>query len=275
MHAFGRLAFVILLFASAPAAAQPASPEQHTEEVQADAPEEDVTKWDLSFGGVVQTGNTQAYSLNGGSLFELVRGRHGVLAEAQGAYGSAVVGGSDGDYEVVARNLRLRLRYDFFLTRLDAIFVAGQLRHDPFAGLDYRAQGQLGYARYFLREEDHRFWAELGYDLTYDDYDPDPLIDPDTMMVVDGTDVVHSARFFVGYDNAIDENLQLRTGLEVLMNVEEPSDLRLAWDSALRSKLAGRLQLEIKLLVQYDNEPVPGNEGLDTTTQINLIFALL
>lgn len=264
---------VTLAFAST-AAAQPEAAEQHVEAAEEAVPDEDLTSWQLSLGGVLQTGNTRAYTLTGGSLLEIVRGRHGFAAEAQGNYGAAVVEDSE-DYAQTAQNVRLRLRYDFFLTRLDALFLATQLRHDPFAGLDYRYQAQTGYARYFIREEKHRFWGEIGYDLTYDNYDPDPLLDPDTMRVLDGSEVLHSARLFVGYHNAVSDNLEVRTGLEGLANVQDASDVRINWDNALRAKMADRLQLEVKFLLQFDNEPVPGNESLDTTTQLNVIYNVI
>ena len=257
------------------AAAQPTPVEQHVEAAPEEAPVEDVTKWQVSLGGVLQTGNTESRTIQGASLFELIRGRHGFLAEAQGSYGAAQVDETTDEFEDTARNVRLRLRYDFFLTNLDAIFAALVFRHDPFAGLDYRAQGQLGYARYVFREENHRLWGEIGYDITYDNYDPDPLIDPMTMMELEGTATVHSARLFAGYENIKDENLQFRTGLEVLINVQDAEDVRLTWDSSLRTGLAGRLQLELKFLLQLDNVPVPGNESLDTTTQLNLIYTLI
>ena len=273
----GALAVATVAFLSIPSItrAQPAPVEQHVEDVAAENPAEDVTKWEVSLGGVLQTGNTESYSIQGASLFEIIRGRHGFVAEAQGNYGAAQVDETTDEYEDTARNVRLRLRYDFFLTNLDALFLAALFRHDPFAGLDYRLSGQAGYARYVFREENHRLWGEIGYDLTYDNYDPDPLIDPDTMMTLDGSAVVHSARLFAGYENIKDENLQFRTGLEALINIEEPADTRLTWDTSFRTKLAGRLQLEIKFLLQFDNRPVPGNETLDTTTQLNLLYNLI
>lgn len=266
------LAICVTALVASTAAAQPEEVEQHLEEVAEEAPEDDATKWDLSLGGVMQTGNTQQYTLTGGSLFELIRGQHGFLAEIQGNYGRAVVE-EDGDYVDTAQNVRMRVRYDFFFTEMDALFAAFVFRHDPFAGLDYRMQGQIGYARYFIRAEDHRFWSEIGYDLTYDNYDPDPLIVD--MMVQDGTAVTHSARLFVGYDNQLNEEVQFRTGLEALINVEGPSDTRINWESSLKSAIGGNFQVELKFLLQFDNEPVPGNESLDTTTQVNLIYTLI
>ena len=270
--------FAASLLVAAGAAAQPEEPEQHTEAVAEDAPEESSTKWDVSLGGVLQTDNTEQYTITGGSLFEMFRDPHGFLAEIQGNYGRAVPAESmDGEYVDTAQNVRMRLRYDFFLTKMDALFAAFVFRHDPFAGLDYRMQGQLGYARYFIREENHKLWSEIGYDLTYDNYDPDPLLD-EMGMVLDGTEVTHSARVFGGYNNQINEAVQFRTGLEVLIAVagDNPGkDFRINWDSSFKSAIGGNFQLELKFLLQYDNVPVPGNEELDTTTQLNLIYTLI
>lgn len=268
----GVLAFLLFGLA-ATASAQPEAVTQHVEAQAEERPVEDVTKWELSLGAVLQTGNTRAYQITGGSRFELIRGPHGFLAETAGNYGAAVVDEATDEFDETARNVRLRVRYDFFITDLDAIFASTSIRHDPFAGLDYRFQGQLGYARYVFREENHKLWGEAGYDFTYDNYDPDPLIVD--MVELEGSDVVHSARLFAGYDNAINEGLQFRTGIEGLINVEDAEDVRIDWLSNLRSKLVGRLQLEIEFHLQWDNVPVPGNVPLDTTTRLNLVLQLI
>src|SRR6185312_15987407 len=88
----------------------------------------------------------------------------------------------------VARNLRSRGRYALFLSTMDALFLSGIYRWDTFAGLDARLQGQVGYMRNLYVEEKLRLWGELGYDLTYENYDPDPLPDP-----------VNTGRFIKGY----------------------------------------------------------------------------
>jgi putative salt-induced outer membrane protein YdiY len=107
------------------------------------------------------------------------------------------------------------------------------------------------------------------------DMDGDP-VDPDIPpLTPDGTQVVHSARLFLGYDNHLTEGLTYLGGLEGLVSVEEPRDTRISMDNALRSKVAGNLQLEIKFSLQFDNEPVPGAKKLDTQTIGSLIYNLI
>lgn len=271
------LASALSLAAALPASAQPAALEQHNEEVKAELFQADVTALNASVGGAFNTGNTEAWQLNTGSVFDLVRGRHGLGLSMSFAYGRANVAG-DGTDDMLdtVRNLKARGRYDFFLTPMDALFLAAAYRWDTFSGLDARVQGQVGYLRNFFKEEKHRFWGELGYDVTYDNYDPDPLPDPATMgAFLDGDDVVHSARLFLGYDNQINEQVMFLTGVEGLLNVENLDDFRLAWDSALRSAIGEGFNLELKFTLLLDTEPVPGAKKVDTATIVNLIYTLL
>jgi putative salt-induced outer membrane protein YdiY len=262
---------------SSSASAQPAVVEQHSEAVKADAFQEDVTSLNASLGAALNTGNTESWQLNTGSAFGLIRGRHGLTLTMDFSYGRANVADDEVDELVdTVRNLRTKGRYDFFLTPMDALFVASAYRWDTFAGLDARVQGQLGYMRNLFKATDHRFWAELGYDLTYDNYDPDPLPDPDNIgAFLDGDDVVHSVRGFLGYDNKLNAVLTFATGLEGLLNVEDSKDLRLAWDNALRSAIGGSFQLELKFSLQLDTQPVPGTKKVDTISTVNLIYTLI
>jgi putative salt-induced outer membrane protein YdiY len=271
----------VLAFAGG-ALAQPAAIEQHTEAVVADEFQADVTTLNASLGGSLNTGNTEAWTLTTGSAFVLVRDRHGLALNMDFAYGRANVAEAEGEPEVdelvdTVRALRTKGRYDLFITPMDSIFAASAYRWDTFAGLDARVQGQLGYMRSFFKVPDHRFWGELGYDITYDNYDPDPLLaDPaDPMSVLPGDEVVHSVRGFLGYDNKVNAALTFITGLEGLLNVEDTKDLRVNWDNALRSAVSGALQLEVKFSLQLDTQQVPGTEKVDTATTLTLIYTLI
>ena len=297
-----RASLALTLLATASVAAQPSDPEQLTERADEDRPEEDVTSWALSAGAVINTGNTQSWMLNAGTNFRVVRGRHAVGAEWAFNYGRANLPGDDRDaYVDTVRNSNARLRYDFYLTELDALFLAVAHRWDTFAGLDTRLQLQAGYLRNFFKEANHRSWVELGYDMTYDNFDPEAIQDPDTAMdpscdptmgapmdvadrpancQADTTQIVHAARVYLGYENALNENVRFLTGLEGLLNLEQIEDLRLNFDAALRSTIVDSLQVELKFKLLFDNVPAlqvdgTSREKLDTTTTVSLIYTLL
>ena len=275
-----------LLTLTGQALAQAEDPAQHTEGHVEEVPTEDETSLAMSVGGSLNTGNTKAWQVNAGSDFRVVRGPSALTAGAKFAYGQANLpdDGND-DFEDTLKNLNARLRYDYFLTDYDALFAASAFRWDQFAGLDARLQGQVGYLRVLYKAPNHRFWGELGYDITYDNFDPDPLPNPDfddamtaggsNPEFLEGTQVVHSARVFLGYDNKVNETLTYLGGLEALINVEDPKDTRVNFDNALRSSIGGKLQLEVSFSLMFDNVPVPGATKLDTATVASLIYTLL
>lgn len=237
----------------------------------------DAMTWNAAAGAVLSTGNTQQFTGNAGSDFTLVRGPHGFAAKAALVYGIADVNNGLG-YEQNAFNINGKLRYDYFFTDMDSLFGAFVYRHDRFAGLDHRLQGQLGYQRFFIRDEKHKFWGEIGYDITEDRiYQENVVVGPPmvTTVFADWIDPVHAARLFVGYDNQLNEAVTFTTGAEFLMNLELPKDTRINWDNKITSKLVGSLSLEVGFLMQFDNVPVPGRKKLDTTTRLNLVYSLL
>lgn len=260
--------------------AQPAAPTaQHTEavaEIPAEPPT-DETVFNASLGTTIALGNTRSISGAASLRLGLRRDAHAVAAEAQATLTMAALRDSMtrefGDFDRTAENFTGKLRYDFFLTDDDAIFGSVAARRDTFAGLDSRVQIQLGYLRNLFREENHRLWAEAGYDLSLDNYFPNPLIDPmDMMTELPNSEAFHSARLFLGYDNHIDEDFTYLTGVECLIDVETPANTRLAWANELRSNLGGSFALGINFNLGFDNEPVQGTDSLDTTTIVTLTY---
>jgi putative salt-induced outer membrane protein YdiY len=253
----------------------PPAPGSFAEKVVYEPPKDDVTTLTASGGGALNGGNTNSYAVNVGANFQLIRQPHGFTAFAAFAYGVADLPGGGDNLEPIVRNLNAKARYDFFMSRLDALFLATVFRWDPFAGIDRRNQGQIGYLRYFLREDKHRFWGEIGYDLTSDNLGPVEGV-PDAALPADESVIVHSARLFAGYDNQLNASLTYLGGLEALFNVEESKDVRLNFSNALRSAIAGDFSLELKLTLAFDNVPATTDaKKLDTTLLVNVIYQLL
>jgi putative salt-induced outer membrane protein YdiY len=272
------LVSLVLLIAVAPAAAQPP---QHTERaVEGSQDNPDLTRGTVSAGATLATGNTRNFAVVGSAGLELRRDANVFVAEIRGQYGQSSVRdpmGTFGAYQTNAENIQGRARYDRFFTASDAVFGAVLGRRDRFAGLDLRLQLQVGYLReiFDLEESKHRFWFEVGYDLTYDNFDPDPLVDPMMPLVVlEGTDVVHSGRAFIGYVNRLNDALTYETGVEVLVNVQDPSDTRVNWRNQVRTTVSRGLLVSLDFELRWDHEPVQGAEPLDTLTTLNVVLTI-
>jgi len=271
----GSVMLALLMQLAARARAQDAA---HSEKVSLDEFQENMTSFSTSLGGAFTTGNAQTMQVTAGSAFSMIRDRHGLDLSVDFAWGRANPAPSEGSSMVdTARNLRSRARYALFLSTMDALFVGGQYRWDTFAGLDARLQGQAGYMRNLLAREQLRLWGELGYDLTYENYDPDPLPDPDNAgQFLDGHKYLHSVRVFLGYDNQINPMMVVMLGVEGLINVVEPGDSRVNGDLALRSVVVDRLQLEFKLTMLLDTKPASSDLAkLDGIAKLNIIYTLI
>lgn len=263
--------------------AQPAAPTQFVEQ-ETERASSDETLLALSAGGTLNTGNTRSMTLNLGASFSLKRARHQLSAGAGVTFGRAALRdmtGAFGSYTSNAETFTGRLRYDFFITEDDALFAVVKATRDRFAGLDSRLQAQVGYMRNIFLENrteeqgggTHRLWAEIGYDFTHDNYDPDPLLGP-MMVVLPGDASIHSARAYVGYTNTFNAAVSLTTGAELLVDLQDPENTRLEWITSLTSSVSEALKLKLDFTMRYDNQPVPGKDRLDTSTVLNLVFSL-
>lgn len=291
----GFAAFALVLASSSGASAQytgPVAVAQHSEAPPSPPPVADQFILTLNAGATLNGGNTESYAANGGGRFTLIRHPHQLNAEILGTLGYAKVGGTN-DVEQNAANVIGRLRYDLFLSRMDALFIAIQPRRDTFAGLDLRLQNQVGYLRnLYFPSESHRLWTELGYDLTFDNFaeiesvsvesNPSDLPAPGENQEITRTtrtivepdnEIVHSGRIFLGYSNLLHPAANLNLGVETLLDVEHGKNVRVNGTAELTSSLTERFKLGVQFRILFDNVPVsPELKKYDTITAIQLIY---
>lgn len=255
------------LFAASTASADAPAVTQNTDRVVEAAPSTDSQNWTASAGAILNSGNTNSYAVSGGTNFQITRGHHQFAFESTGNFGRARAAGAT-VFTTNAKNLLTRLRYDYFLSERNAMFVSGVHRFDPLAGLDTRLQGQIGYQYNFIRESNHRLWTEIGYDITFDN-----LVQSGSPLTpADDTRVYHSARAYLGWDNNLSEHVRYKTGLEGLFNVQHTTDWRVNWENTLTTQIRGRLSIELKFNLLYDHQPVQGFKNTDTRTTLNLVL---
>ncbi len=274
--------------------AQPAAAPQHAETTAA-PPEEDADDevFTIQLGGTLNYGNTRAVQVAGATHFMIHRDVHQFTLDVQATIGLAALRDANtrvwGDFADNARNILGRMRYDFFLDADDALFASVGGRHDTFAGLDFRFQGQAGYMRNLFREGEgnsHRLWGEVGFDVTVDDRAPNPLLNPAADPATCGMAMMpsctlpniedqYSVRLYVGYDNHMNDTWTFLTGLEALFDVIHGDNVRLNSISEFRVRIADNLQSGLRFTLLFDNVPVPGNDSIDTTTVLTLVYTAL
>jgi hypothetical protein len=232
----------------------------------------------IAFGATLNGGNSKSYAGNLGGRFGLIRDRHQLMVEALGTLSGARREGSLTKVDWTSRSMIARARYDVFLSKTDALFVAEAPRRDKQAGLDLRLQTQAGYLRnLFFFSDAHRFWTELGYDFTYDNYSPYTEADLANAMMMNVTlakdGKVHSARVFFGYTNRLSQTANLSLGVETLADFSDYENMRVNGLAELTSSLTQRFKLGLQSRVLFDNVPVAGKEKYDLIVVAQLVYA--
>lgn len=275
----------------------------------APAPDSDDTVWTVQLGGTLNYGNTRSFQLAGGTHFLVRRDIHLFTMDFAFTYGIASLRGDNGEFgpwNSNAQNINGKLRYDVFLDPDWSIFAVAVARNDPFAGLDFRFQGQLGISRNLLREADgaHRIWVEIGGDVTYDDLYPNPLC-PAGSTAVAGTETClpdmsttpiaalphdrqqYSGRLLLGYDNHMNREWRYLTTVEGLGgalvgsgrddmgNPTTVGNFRLNWQNELALNLVENLAVSLRFNLFYELVPPTGRDSIDTQTILSLQYTLL
>ena len=243
--------------------------------VEASQEQKDATEVVVSAGGLAASGNSRSMALTSAARFRSRKANNQLTAGAAVNFARAAVDEQDGMVTTV-ENYQARSRYDRFLGKGLAAFLAASARRDRFQGLDLRLNVDPGLAYYFLDSDDTRLWTELGYDLQYDVRNNDAIeAGASEGIDISDTQVRHSSRLFVGYDTKLNGTVRLGTELEYLQGIPETRYWRLNWDAGVTSTLTDRFSISTTVGVKYDNLPLPGVETTDVTTAISLTYQLL
>jgi hypothetical protein len=234
----------------------------------------------IAFGATVNAGNTRSYAGNLGGRFGLIRDRHQLTVEALGTLGGARPPSGDErgkrNVEWTSRSAISRVRYDLFVSPMDALFVAIAPRRDRFAGLQLRLQNQIGYLRnLYFPVDAHRFWSELGYDFTYDNFGPvEGKTPPPVMMPPAPKDrgFVHSARLFLGYTNRLSPTANLSLGAETLLDFQDAQNVRVNGLVELTSSITHSFKLGVQGRLLFDNVPVTDTDKYDVVGVAQLVY---
>jgi putative salt-induced outer membrane protein YdiY len=238
----------------------------------------DVSTLKLNFGGFLSQGNSRNIALTGGADYFIRRSASQFSTLAAVNYGRSAPAAGE-PYETTVENYQARVRYDYFFATSVAGFLSVSARRDRFQGLDLRLNVDPGLAYYFIDEKDHRFWAELGYDLQYDVRNQDFIdaaaaLPPGEATIIDHTEVRHNVRAFVGYSNELTSALKFDAGVEYLQNIKDTENARINMDAALTAQVNDDFSVATTVAVKFDNNPLPGVEKTDLITALNLVYTM-
>lgn len=234
--------------------------------------EEPLTRASAELGGAWASGNTEGYTLNAavGGAHRWRRSQVS-LALAANLGRAAVDADADGHIEdgeraagmvETSRHYTANLRYDLFVGPRDSVYARTGALVDSFAGYDWRANVQAGWARGLVKSLDSLLVVELGADYAREDYVEG--VAPNAQDVV-------SLRAQVGGWHKFNAAVKLEDRVEVYENVLQLDDVRILNRLSLSATLSNRLAVKISDVLAYDHVPVEGYAPLDHTTLVTLV----
>ena len=232
--------------------------------------------WTISTGGSLNTGNTQSYAWNAGTDLELFAGRNifnfYAIANLEGV--NSTPSNPESPYETTTKKIFAVARYNYFFTRMNALWASLTERWDPFAGYNTELIAAGGYLRAFIREEDQNLSARVGYAFTYDIYSSEST-------TTEPNSSIHGLIAAVDYEIQANEKVQFLFGAAYIINMNRIEaqdadafkDNRVSTVAAFIANFADRFDVEARFLLLYDSNP-PAEFSTDTTTLLNLIYTL-
>ena len=235
----------------------------------------DATEAKLQIGALLSTGNARSLASTASGSMRLRRQANELSAVIAANYARSAATPAD-DTRTTMENYQGKLRYDRFVTQNVSLFLSLSGRRDRFQGLDARLNLDPGLAYYFIDVPKHRLWAELGYDLQDDFRRPEVIAAARAKGEdLDRSEVRHSGRGFLGYDNALSEAFTFDTGVEYLQALKDTENFRLNWDLGITSSIGGNFSIATTLNLRYDHNPLPGVKNTDVTSAVSLVYQLL
>ena len=236
----------------------------------------------LALGGMMSGGNSRFLGGSTDSKLRLRRDDDQLSARIAGNYSRAAPSG--GTPSTTVENIQGRARYDRFFLEDWVAFFGVQGRRDRFQGLDMRMQFDPGVGYYLLNRAAERIWVEAGYELLYDIRDDEAIIARDAakqpILDAGGNPVrlekvrsLHSGRMFVGYSTEFSDAVTFVADIEYIQAISSLSLFRVNAAASVNAKIKAKWSIASTFTLNYENQPLPEKEPLDTRTSINLVYS--
>jgi putative salt-induced outer membrane protein len=235
----------------------------------------DATELAVSAGALLTAGNSKTAAGTAATRFRVRRDANQFKASGAINYAQSSTD-ADLPMETTVDNSQTNVRYDRFISQHFTLFLSTSTRRDRFQKIDFRLNLDPGVGYYLLATAKRQLWMELGYDYQYEVRAQSAVREGEaTGEDIERAEDSHNGRLFLGYEDNVNEQVALSTGLEFLQSLTEQDAYRFAWNVALTSNLVGGLSTALTFSLLYNNAPLPGVEKTDASTAVNLVYNLL
>ena len=233
----------------------------------------DKTKLSGQLGGNWSTGNSKSFSTNLQTRISHRRGNHEVTWSGIVNYGHATAQRVEDDdnpdapeYKIKTDSLYYtRLRYDFFVTEHNALFIGALAFRDTSSGFRSRLSPYAGYQHTWIGSEAFELWTDVGYRVARE------VLFLDQQARADGfaeTRWVHGPLLTLGMSSEIGKTLDLDIAVEAQQSLNREKDFRLFSTTNLTNRIGKGFSLGMNFNFRYNHEPIGSREPLDTQLQV-------
>ncbi len=219
------------------------------------APERRKWSYEAGFDIAGKTGNSKRVSTGGRVKAKLQGPKDQLLFYLRGSY--AKEDGDKTDDEIIG-GIDFESRFD----EKHSWYARIELENDDMEELDLRTTAALGYGYYFFDKANHVLRGRAGFMYRHESYS---IVDSESTAGLD-FGLYHMYKF--------DEWCKVVTKITYTPSLEDFGDYRAFHESAFEIPLAksDSWKLQLGFANEYNSNPVPGNERMDTTYFSRIVF---
>jgi putative salt-induced outer membrane protein len=160
-----------------------------------------------------------------------------------------------------AENWNIELRYDYALNDKSSLYMGEKIEADRFSGVKRRYNTDVGYKHTFIKSDNGKLFAELGYR-----YSIEKNVDT---SVTDQKD--SKGRIFIEGSKNFKKSAKGKLWIEYLPNFSESEDYFLNLEPSLIVSLTSVFSMKTAYLWKYNNGPPNGSGKHDYNYTLTLI----
>jgi putative salt-induced outer membrane protein YdiY len=283
---------MLILLAISTALAQDPTYDRTT--APAEAVQKPETDLSAELGFTQSAGNTFTFTVNAALKFAHRWGQNKFQASV-GTYlnlgrldenGNGTVADDEGKLQWTAQRAFGGMRYDRFVTTNNSLYLSFGGEHDKPAGLSWRFNEQIGYARQLVKNE--RTAASLEAGAAYAEENYYATTDADGNPIFTGELDAHylATRLFFGVTHAFNDIVSIGETLEAIepliayregqTGMTNFQDFRFNNVFDVTAKVSDKFSLKVSDRLMFDNQPVtPEYSKVDNVAMVTLVATIL
>ena len=217
---------------------------------------------EVKFGGLLLRGNTDSDSIDFGADFARVTDQDKLSFTGNYTFGQTR-DNKTGTTTATADNWGIDAKYEYNFSKKWYGFAELPITHDRIAQLDLRVNPSVGVGYHWIQKPDLTFATEIGLAWVHEQY----TNDTPTREYFAADAAYHLTKKF-------NDKVSLFHDFSIYPSVENGRNFVVDTDLGLHVTITKHFFTELKIALDYDNNPAFGSEKTDTRYELNVGYSL-